>query len=134
VSRPEWPGSSDRGSAVVDFALVGALLSVLFAGLLQLVLVLHVRNTAIDCAAEGARLGARADRVPADGLVRARELLANELPGLSGPGPPEASVAVVQVSGVQAVEVTLTVPLPVLGLLGSAGSTTVRGHAFAEAQ
>ena len=63
-----------------------------------------------------------------------RELLASELPGRSGSGPDDASVAVVQVSGVQAVEVTLTVPLPVLGLLGSAGSTTVRGHAFVEAQ
>ena len=134
MSRPERPGSGDRGSAAVDFALVGALLSLLFAALLQLVLVLHVRNTAIDCAAEGARLGARADRVPADGLVRARDLLASELPGRSGSGPDDASVAVVQVSGVRAVEVTLTVPLPVLGLFGTAGSTTVRGHAFVEAQ
>ncbi|GAA4357881.1 TadE/TadG family type IV pilus assembly protein [Angustibacter luteus] len=134
MSHPERRGHGDRGSAAVDFALVGALLSLLFAALLQLVLVLHVRNTAIDCAAEGARLGARADRVPADGLARARELLASELPGRVGPRPDDAGVALVQVSGVQAVEVTLTVPLPVLGVLGYAGSTTVRGHAFVEAQ
>lgn len=36
----------ERGSAVVDFVLVGGLLTVFFLAIVQLTLVLHVRNTA----------------------------------------------------------------------------------------
>ena len=50
--------TGDTGSAIVDFALVGALVTVLFVGVLQLTIVLHVRNTLVDTAAEGARYGA----------------------------------------------------------------------------
>ena len=45
----------DDGSAVVDFTLVGILLTFLFLALLQLGLALHVRNTLVASAAEGAR-------------------------------------------------------------------------------
>jgi hypothetical protein len=116
----------------VDFALVGALLTLLFVALLQLTLVLHVRNTAIDCAAEGARFGARADRSPTDGAERARELIASDLsPGYAAKLDRVSSTRVT-VDGVPTVEVSMTVPLPVFGLIGSTGSMTVRGHAFLE--
>ena len=52
---------AERGSAVADFVMVAGLVSFLFVGLLQLGFVLHTRNTLIASAAEGARLGARAD-------------------------------------------------------------------------
>ena len=74
ASAPGTPGThrrlgrGDDGVAVVDFALVAGLVSLIFAGVLQVTLALHVRNTVIDCAAEGARYAALADREPADGV------------------------------------------------------------------
>ena len=43
--RPGRPVRDQRGSAVVDFVLVLVVLLPLFLGILQLALVLHVRNT-----------------------------------------------------------------------------------------
>lgn len=124
----------DEGSAVVDFALVGALLTLLFVSVVQVALVVHVRNTLVDCAAEGARWGARAGRTPDDGAARARDLVAAELS--SGYARQLAGVDARQVErgGVRMVEVSIRAPLPVIGLLGPAGGLTVRGHAFDERQ
>ena len=66
----------ERGSAVVDFVLVGALLTMFFLAIIQLALVLHVRNTLIDAAASGARYGTLADRSAADARQRTGELIA----------------------------------------------------------
>ena len=123
---------TDDGSAVVDFALVGGLLSLVFLSIVQLGLVVHVRNTLIDCAAEGARYGARAGRAPADGIARTRELVALELSADYETRLSEVSAAVVERSGVAAVVVRITAPLPLVGLAGPAGELTVEGHAFAE--
>ncbi|HET9944946.1 MAG TPA: TadE family protein, partial [Actinomycetes bacterium] len=65
----------DDGSAVVEFVLVGVLLTALFLALVQLGLALHVRNTLQASAAEGARFAANADRTQADGEAVARELI-----------------------------------------------------------
>jgi hypothetical protein len=123
---------TDEGSAVVDFALVGGLLSLLFLSIVQLGLVVHVRNTLIDCAAEGARYGARAGRAPADGVARTRELVALELSAGYEARLAEVSAEVVERSGVEAVEVRVRAPLPLVGLLGPTGELVVQGHAFAE--
>ncbi|GAB3682582.1 TadE family protein [Angustibacter aerolatus] len=125
----------DAGAAVVDFALVGALVTLLFTGLVQLTLVLHVRATLIDCAAEGARYGARADRSPADAVDRTRSLVSDELtPWYEGRLDDRVRASAVERAGVRVVEVEVTAPLPLVGLLGPTGQLTVRGHAFAEAQ
>ena len=71
--------TGDAGSAIVDFALVGGLVTVLFVAVLQLTIVLHVRNTLVDSAGEGARYGALAGHEPADGAQRARDLIAQSL-------------------------------------------------------
>jgi hypothetical protein len=134
VSRPDPAGRREQGSAAVDFALVGGLLTLLFAALAQLVLVLHVRNVAIDCAAEGARFGARADHTPSDAAARARVLVASDLSPRYAERLTDVRADEVTVGEVRAVQVTLTVPLPVFGLAGSTGSMTVRGHAFVESQ
>ena len=123
---------SDDGSAVVDFALVGGLLTLLFLSIVQLGLVVHVRNTLIDCAAEGARYGARAGRAPADGIARTRELVAQELSAGYAARLSEVSAGVVERSGVLAVEVRVRAPLPLVGLVGPSGEVSVQGHAFAE--
>lgn len=128
-SRP-----ADTGSAVVDFALVGGLLTLLFLAILQLGLVVHVRNTLVDCAAEGARLGARADRQPSDGAQRARDLVAAELSKTYARRLSEVQAARVDRRGVQVVEVRMRAPLPLIGLIGPSGGLTVTGHAYDERQ
>ena len=64
--RRGWP-RGEGGSAVADFTMVSALVAVLFVAVFQLGLALHIRNTLISCASEGARLGARANADPDDG-------------------------------------------------------------------
>ena len=121
--------SGDRGAAVPEFVMVAALVTVLFTGLLQLALALHVRNTLTDCVAEGARLGALADRGPVDGAERARTLIRSSLADRYAA---DVSAGYVEVDGLRAVRVTATAPLPVLGLLGPVGTLTVEGHGAVE--
>ena len=45
-------------------------IAMIFAGTLQLALALHVRNTLVQCAVEGARYGARADVDPGAAVGR----------------------------------------------------------------
>jgi len=119
---------ADRGSAVVDVVLVGALMTLLVASVLPLALALHVRATLVDCAAEGARYGALADRTPADGADRAAELARMSL---SDAYARDVTARRADLDGLAVVEVEVTAPLPVLGLLGPS-SLTVRGHALLE--
>ena len=128
-SGAERSDGRDDGSAVVDFVLVGALTTLLFAAVLQLVLVLHVRATLVDCAAEGARYGALDGAAPGDGARRARELIASALaPGFADDVRAETTV----VDGLPVVRVEVTAPLPLVGLLGPSGTLTVDGHALQE--
>ena len=69
------PASDERGSAVVEVAWVGAILTVVTVSVLQLALALHVRNTVLDSAAEGARFAALADNSAVDGVVRCQNLI-----------------------------------------------------------
>ena len=119
-------GIDEQGSAVVDFVLVGALLTMFFVSIVQLTLILHVRNTLIDAAASGARYGALADRTSADASARARTLIAAALnPDFAQ----DIESSEVTVGGVRTIEVTVRAPLPVIGLLGPSGTLEVKGHA-----
>ncbi|MET3903734.1 TadE/TadG family type IV pilus assembly protein [Paenarthrobacter sp. 4246] len=118
--------SDECGSAVVDFVLVGALLTLFFMAIVQLTLVLHVRNTLIDAAASGARYGALADRTPADARARTAELIHSALNSdFSG----DIVCSDVIVDGASTLEVTVKAPLPVVGLIGPRGLLEVKGHA-----
>ncbi len=108
--------------------MVGALTTLLFASVLQLGLALHVRATLVDCAAEGARYGALADRSPAEGAQRTRDLITMSL---SGAFAEHVHAERIEVDGVAVVEVEVIAPLPVLGLVGPT-TLDVRGHAWAE--
>lgn len=109
--------------------LVGALTTLLFAGVVQLALALHVRATLVDCAAEGARYGALAGSSPDAGAERARELIASALaPGFAD----DVRAGTAVVDGLPVVRVEVTAPLPVLGLLGPGGVVTVEGRALQE--
>lgn len=125
------PCPSDRGSAPVEFALVSALLVILFLAVVQIGYALHVRNTATAHVIEGARVGARADNTPADGVMRAEQLLATTLPGRYGT---TVSGERASIGGVAVVRVFADLPLPVLGPLGVPGTMTVTGQAYAEDQ
>lgn len=119
----------DRGSAVVEFALVGAILTVLTVSVLQLALALHVRNTVIDAAAEGARFAALGDNTPVDGIARCRALITAAI------GPDYAtdiSAASASWRGFPAVTITVRTMLPLIGLLGVGGALEVSGHAVVE--
>lgn len=116
----------ERGAAVVDFALIGGLLTVIFIAIIQLALVLHVRNTLIDAAASGARYGTLADRGPQDAVGRTEELIRGSLADSYGS---DVSVGESAVGGVRTLEVVVRAPLPVIGFIGPAGSMEVRGHA-----
>lgn len=121
--------ADDRGSAVVEFVLVGLLVIVLAMGVVQLALTLHVRNTLLSCASEGAHVGARADRTPADGADRAAELAHAAL----GSRPIDVDAQVTSAGGPTLVQVTMTTSVPLVGLWG-AGTMSVRAHAIAEDQ
>lgn len=120
----------DRGSAVVDFVLVSALLVTLFLGIGQLALALHVRNTLIAAASEGARYGADADRTPGDGADRTRELIRESL---SAGFADDVSATYDEVAGVPVVTVEVRARLPLFGWLGPSRGLVVRGHAYEEA-
>ena len=122
-------GEGERGSAPAEFALVAGLLALLTLSVLQLALALHVRNTALDAAAEGARIAALADSGLAEGEQRTRDLLGTALsPGYAR----QVSAAYRDVAGTRTVEVTVVFPLPVLGLVGFERGLEVRGHAAVE--
>ncbi|MFC6341306.1 TadE/TadG family type IV pilus assembly protein, partial [Nocardioides hankookensis] len=70
-----------RGSAVVDFVLVLVVLVPVFLGILQVALVLLVRNTLASAASEGARYAATLDRGPEDGAARTRDQIDGAISG-----------------------------------------------------
>ena len=129
MSRPRR--HAECGSAVADFVLVSALMAVLFVAVLQVGLALHVRNTLISCASEGARLGARAGSSPDAGVARTRELITSSL---SSRFAQEVTADVMVDGGVEVVAVRVRAPLPVLGPLGPDRVIDVVGRAFLEQQ
>ncbi|MHA7305432.1 TadE/TadG family type IV pilus assembly protein [Arthrobacter sp. TMN-49] len=111
---------------MVDFVLVGALVTVIFVALLQLALALHVRNTVADAASSAARYGALGDRTAADAHERATMLVGTAL----GPNyVQDVSVSVETQNGLNILQVSITAPLPLIGLFGPARSLEMSGHA-----
>lgn len=121
----------ERGSAVAEFTMVTVLLMMLFLGVVQVALALHVRNTLLQSAVEGARYGARADVDPAAASTRTRELIRGFA---SEAYAQDVSAGLTTAGGVQVVEVTVRAPLPVVGTLGPGGVLTVHGRAYREGQ
>lgn len=126
ASAPAVSDRPSRGSAVAEFVMVTALLTAVFVSVLQLALVLHVRNTLIDAAAAGARHGTLADRSPAEGAERTREIIASSLGPALADGVSFESTAV---GGSPGVRVTVRTGFPLVGLLPVAGELTVHGEA-----
>lgn len=129
MTRCRRSPADDDGAAVVDFVLVSLVLVPLVLGLVQVALVLHVRNTLTAAATEGARYAATVDRAPADGVVRTREQIADAIADrFAG----EVTGTDVTVDGVPAVEIRVHASVPPLGLWGPGISLDVAGHAVRE--
>jgi len=107
----------------------GLLLTPLFLGVVQLGLDLHVRNTLVACASEGARYAANADRSLADGEARARQCIASSLRSSYAE---DVRADLVSDAGVPTVEVTVHAPLPLVAFTGPSRALVVRGHALRE--
>ena len=116
---------TERGAAVVDVVLVMVVLVPVVLGILQVALVLFVRNTLASAASEGARLAATHDRGPADGAALTRAQIDDAVSGRFA-----QDVAAVQQG--RTVEVTVHARVPALGLGGPAVELTVTGHAVEE--
>jgi Flp pilus assembly protein TadG len=117
------------GSAVVDFVLVLIVLVPLLLGIVQVALVLHVRNTLAAAAAEGARYAATADRDPAEGAAVTREQVDDAIAGRFAQ---DVSVTRTMVGGQPTVVVTVRATVPALGLGGPGVALEVSGHAVEE--
>jgi hypothetical protein len=120
---------SERGAAVVDIVLVLVVLVPLVLGILQVALVLFVRNTMASAAAEGARLAATSDRGPADGAALTRKHIDGVV---SGRFARDVTVRPVLVGGAPGIEVVVRASVPALGIGGPAVDIEVSGHAVEE--
>lgn len=120
---------SDRGAAVVDFVLVLVVLIPILLGIIQVALVLYVRNTLAAAAAEGARYAATADASTAQGAALARRQIADVT---SSRYADDVTVRRVVFDGVAAVEVVVHARVPALGIGGPSVELEVSGHAVEE--
>ncbi len=119
----------DRGSAPVEFVLVGALLTLLTLAVLQLGLAVYVRNVVHDAAVEGAQRAALADESLDAGVQRTRAILARSLgAGFAG----EVSAHRTRALGHDTVELVVVTTLPLVGLLGAPRLLEVSAHAPVE--
>jgi len=130
---PSPPARADRsrdgGAAVVDFVLVTAVVVPLVLGVIQLGIVLHVRNTLTAAASEGARLAATADHGPADGAARTRETVSEALDARYAEN---VTAGAATVAGAAGVVVRVEARVPALGLLGPTLPVSAEGHAVEE--
>jgi Flp pilus assembly protein TadG len=118
-----------RGSAIVDFALVSVVLVPLFFGVLQLALVWHVKTTLTSAASEGARYGAAYNRTAVDGEQRTGAIVDEVFgPDLAD----QVSAANVALDGQAAVEVSVRAQVPVLAFWGPTITVEAVGHAVKE--
>ena len=114
---------------MAEFTLVGILLTVLALAVVQLALALHVRNTVLDAAAEGARYAALAGSSDDDGIARTRDLIGT---AISAEYADDVTASRSTVAGVPVVAMTVRTTLPVIGLLGLERGLEVTGHASVE--
>jgi Flp pilus assembly protein TadG len=114
----------------VDFVMILVVLLPMFAALLQLSLVLHVRNTLSSAAAEGARRAAVTGATPEDGTAKAAEQIVGTLNAKYAEG---IDIRRTTIGGVPAYEVVITAEVPALGIGGPAIALEVSGNAIIEA-
>jgi len=129
-ARPPRPfgqrATAEHGSAVAEFVMVSTLLLVVGLSIIQLALIVHVRNTLIDAATHGARYGALANRSVQDGAERTRTLISQSLGGgFAG----DITTATDGIGERELVEITVHTRMPLLGLLPNGWDVHITGQA-----
>ncbi|WP_239455343.1 TadE/TadG family type IV pilus assembly protein [Nocardioides gilvus] len=114
---------------MVDFVLVTVLLVPLVLGIMQVALVMYVRNTVALAASEGARHAAAWESTPQEGLDRARDQWAAAISSRFVTG---SRIETVDVNGVAVHRVVAEVVVPALGLGGPTVEFEVSGSALVE--
>lgn len=127
AQRP--PHRGERGAAVVDFVFVLILLVPLVVGILQVGLVMHVRNVLSSAVSEGARSAARAGATSEDGISTARRQWQG---AVSDDFIRDITVTPVTLRGAPAYRVEVTAVVPALGLGGPGVEFSVAGSAVRE--
>ncbi|HVE98569.1 MAG TPA: TadE/TadG family type IV pilus assembly protein [Mycobacteriales bacterium] len=122
----------DRGSAPVEFVLVGSLVVFLFLGVLQLGLLLHMRNVVVASASEAARTAGNADRDCADAARRFDDLVASALSSRVVDGIRDRRCTVDADAGASVVRFQVDVALPLVFLPFGSVSVTATGRALEE--
>jgi hypothetical protein len=120
----------ERGSAPVEFVLVGVLLVAVALTVLQIAFVAHIRAVAIDSAIAGAAHAALADTADSEGVVRATELVTS---GVAASLLRSVSVTSTETAGKPIASVTIRLAVPALGPWLAIAETEVTGRAFREA-
>lgn len=113
--RASW--EPERGSAIAEFVFTAGLVLLLCAAIIQLAFALHVRNTLIDCAGEGARHAALRGSSVDDGIEYTKTLIASALPERYSK---EVTASITQVEGHAVVVVEVHTDLPLVGMVGPA--------------
>ncbi|GAA3543995.1 hypothetical protein AFL01nite_27870 [Aeromicrobium flavum] len=116
----------ERGAAVPEFVLVLTVLIPLVLGIAQLALVLHVRNTMVAAASDGARAAAALDAGVAGAESRARDVIRTTLADRFAD---DVVARESQVDGVPVIEVRIRGEVPPLGLWGPGVAVDAVGHA-----
>ena len=132
VWRPRCLGGlvdDERGSAPVEFVLVGVVLTALTFAIIQFGLAVYVRNVVHDAAVEGAHRAALADTSLQEGVDRTREVITRTVGDAFAQ---DVSARDTDHLGYPAVEVTVRTTLPLLGLIGVPWALEVNAHAPAE--
>jgi Flp pilus assembly protein TadG len=120
---------SERGSAIVDFALVAVVLVPMFFAILQLALIWHVKSTLTAAASQGAHYGASYQHTASDGAARTRTIIDDTF---GTDFRDRVSARGIRVDGQPGVEVEVTARVPVLVIWGPTLSVSVSGHAAKE--
>ncbi|CAB4622852.1 unannotated protein [freshwater metagenome] len=120
----------ERGSAPVEFVMVGVLLVAVALTVLQIAFVAHIRAVAIDSAIAGAAHAALADTADSEGIARATALVAN---GVAASLVRSISVTSSEVAGKPIVSIIIQLGVPMIGPWLTIAETEVTGRAFREA-
>ena len=116
----------ERGS-VAEFVLVLLVLVPLVLGIVQVGLVLHVRNTLTAAASDGARAGSPVGADPTDAVRRTRALIRTALADRYAD---DVTVSTRSTSGGTVLVVRVRTEVPALGLLGPGVPIDVRGRSL----
>jgi len=119
----------ERGSAPVEFVMVGVLLVAVALTVLQIAFVAHIRAVAIDSAIAGAAHAALADTADSEGVVRATELVTS---GVAESLVRSVTVTSGEVAGKPIASVAIRLGVPMVGPWFTIAETEVTGRAFRE--